>query len=179
MSIAVRPRRARLTYNASRRQISSSSEITALPRIRTHLAVALLGMSAVLGLAACSSPSSTVPRLRREDSDGGVAETRPRSLDSHQPSARPSLAGILDSMAHQLTSAEAAVPLPRQPHPLRDLGGVGYLRQLNRDLPLSRLTSCALLMLAVSRSWSSNSRPTITTQAGQVQRVADAITGCS
>ena len=173
MSTAVRPRHVRLTYNASRRQISSS-EITALPRIRTHLAVALVGMSAVLWLAACSSPSSTA-RACSAKTQMEASLNQLRSFDFTNPNAA-SLAGILDSMAHQLTSAEAAVPLP-QNAPLRDLGGVGYLRQLNRELTQSadqlRAAHAGGQQIVVFQL-----RPTITTQAGQVQRVADGITGC-
>jgi hypothetical protein len=98
-----------------------------------------------------------------------------RSFDFSNPSAAK-LADILDSMASQLKPAEAAVPLPQNTR-LRELGGVGYLRQLNRELTQSarqlRSAHAGGQQVVVFEL-----RPTITGQAGQVQRVADAITGC-
>jgi hypothetical protein len=101
--------------------------------------------------------------------------TELRNFDYTNPNAAE-LAGILDSMANQLIHAEAAVPLPQNSR-LRDLGGVTYLRQLNRDLTQSaqqlRNAHQANQQVVVFQL-----RPTIVTQGGQVQRVADAITGC-
>jgi hypothetical protein len=98
-----------------------------------------------------------------------------RSFDFSDPNAAK-MADILGSMANQVDRAEAAVPLPQNAR-LRDLGGVGYLRQLNRDLTQSeqqlRTAHAAGQQIVVFQL-----RPTITTQGGQVQRVSDAITGC-
>jgi hypothetical protein len=98
-----------------------------------------------------------------------------RSFDYTNPNAAQ-LADILDSMATQVTHAEAGVALPQNTR-LRNLGGVQYLRQLNRNLSQSaqqlRTAHQANQPIVVFQL-----RPTIVTQGGQVQQVADAIAGC-
>jgi hypothetical protein len=98
-----------------------------------------------------------------------------RSFDFSDPNGAK-LAGILDSMAAQVKQAEAGVPLPQNTG-LRQLGGAGYLRQLNQDLTRSADQLRAAHGTAQQRAVF-ELRPAITTQAGQVQRVSDAIAGC-
>jgi uncharacterized protein YukE len=105
----------------------------------------------------------------------GTSLNELRGFDYTNPNASK-LADILDSMASQVSHAEAGVALPQNAR-LRSLGGVPYLRQLNRDLSQSaqqlRTAHQANQPIVVFQL-----RPTIVTQGGQVQQVADAITGC-
>lgn len=145
-----------------------------MPRIRSQLAVVLAGVIAALGLGACSSPSATARACNAKTQlEASLSELR--NFDYSNPDAAK-LAGILDSMASELKKAEAAVPLPQNTR-LRDLGGVGYLRQLDRDLT----QSAQQLHNAHAQNQTIvvfQLRPTVTQQGGQVQRVADGITGC-
>jgi hypothetical protein len=85
------------------------------------------------------------------------------------------IADLLDSMRHELTRVEGAVHLPSGTS-LQQLGGVGYLRQLE-----SNLNALARSL----RGFGSNGQPANSTlesqvqqRAAQVQRVADAVAGC-
>lgn len=144
------------------------------PRLRTHLAIVIAGLTGMLGLLGCGSPSATARACgAKAKLDASVSAWR--GFNFTNPSA-PKLADAVSSMASPLKAAEAGVPLPQNSR-LRQLGGVSYLRQLNRELQQT-----AQQLRSAPQSGQEqlvfDLRPTITTQAGQVQQVADGITGC-
>jgi hypothetical protein len=86
------------------------------------------------------------------------------------------VADLLDSMRHGLTTVEGAVHLPNGTS-LQQLGGVGYLRQLEsnlNELSQSLRHSGGHGQAADASTLQSQ----VMERAAQVQRVTDAVAGC-
>jgi hypothetical protein len=86
------------------------------------------------------------------------------------------VADLLDSMRQELTKVEGAVHLPNGTG-LQQLGGVGYLRQLESNL------NALARSLRGSGSNGQTADPSalqgqVMQRAAQVQRVADTVAGC-
>jgi hypothetical protein len=134
----------------------------------------IVAVTAVLGVTGCSTPSATA-RACSAKTKLEASVTAWRGFDFTNPDATK-LADIVNSMTRPLSEAQAGVPLAQNSR-LRDLGGANHLRQLNRDLQQT------VQQLRTAQRGSEEQlvfqlRPTITTQVGQVQQVADAISGC-
>jgi hypothetical protein len=132
--------------------------------------VLILGLSAVLGTAGCSSSPSTQARAcaARAQLLSGVDELR--SFDYSTGSAS-GLAAILNQLRSGLKAVEGAVHLP-QNTALDDLGGVGHIRQLSSKIGqvVTELNSRSVDVAALQDE--------VTLRRGQVEHVADAVTGC-
>jgi hypothetical protein len=135
----------------------------------------LAGIAAVIAVVGCSSGPSSQARACSAKTQIQGALNDLRSFDYTNPNATK-LADIVDSMSHPLKNVEGAVHLPQSTR-LNQLGGVGHLRQLENELN----QSAQQLRNAPASNQEREVftvRSTLTTQAAQVQQVADAITGC-
>ena len=150
--------------------------------LRGLLAAGLMGILATMAVTACTSSPSTQARactskakMQTSLDDLRQAAVSNGSFEITKANAAH-VADLLDSMRHGLTTVEGAVHLPNGTS-LQQLGGVGYLRQLEGNLNA----------LAQSlRGSGSNGRPVnysslnsqVMQRAAQVQRVTDAVNGC-
>jgi hypothetical protein len=143
--------------------------------VRRHLFIGLAGIAAMVGAVACSSAPNSQARACSAKTQMQTALNDYRSFDFTNPNAGK-LADILDSMIHPLKNVEGAVHLPQDTR-LNELGGVGHLRQLERELNQ--------FSQQLRNAHANNQehvvfivRPALAAPVGQVQQVADAITGC-
>jgi hypothetical protein len=143
--------------------------------VRRFLAAGLVGILATMTITACTSGPSTQARACTSKAQMQSSLDELREVDVTNQNAAH-LADLLDSLRHRLTTVEGAVHLPNGTS-LQQLGGVGYLRQLE-----SNLNALAQTL----RSSGSNGQrvdvstlePQIMQRAAQVQRVTDAVAGC-
>jgi hypothetical protein len=150
--------------------------------LRGLLATGLVGILATMAIAACSSGPSTQARActSKTQMQASLDELRQVAVSNGSFNVTNAnaahVADLLDSMRNELTSVEGAVHLPNGTA-LQQLGGVGYLRQLE-----SNLNALAQSL----RGSGSNRQPVnvstleseVMQRAAQVQRVTDAIAGC-
>jgi hypothetical protein len=143
--------------------------------LRGVLATGLVGILATMAVTACSSGPSTQARACTSKAQMQASLDELRQVDFTNQNAAH-VADLLDSLRHGLTTVEGAVHLPNGTS-LQQLGGVGYLRQLE-----SNLNALAQSLRGPGRNGQpvdvSTLEPQVTQRAAQVQRVTDAVAGC-